>query len=86
MSVMLDWQIHMDSGILVSSEHLEKHISRVTWGRKAALTAAMGRVLAMVPAACQSRRTMLWSDSRSLTRHVILILLLWLSVGHDWKR
>jgi hypothetical protein len=71
------------SAVLVSSEDLGFHISRATWEWATAHTAAIGRVLDRVPGDGVNR-TVLYTCSILLTRHVALILaLLWLRVGHD---
>jgi hypothetical protein len=83
MSVAVLEQTHVGSAVLVSSEDLGYYISRATWKRAAALTAAIGRVLDRVPGDGVNR-TVLCTWSMLLTRHVALILaLLWLGVGHD---
>lgn len=49
MSVILCARVYIKSAVLVSSEDLEHRISRVTCNCEAALTAAIGSVLAIVP-------------------------------------
>jgi hypothetical protein len=59
--------------ILISGEDLGYDISHATWGREAALTAAIGSVVAIVPA---ERSVPDWHKygHRVLTRHVVIIL------------